>query len=56
LQISPLGLVPKQKPGEHRVIHHLSYPDGLSINDGIAKEDSFVYNCIIFLLIALTCS
>jgi hypothetical protein len=22
LQISPLGLVPKQKPGEYRVIHH----------------------------------
>ena len=42
MQISPLGLEPKQKPGEYRVIHHLSYPDGLSINDGIAKEDSAV--------------
>ena len=42
LQISPLGLEPKQKPGEYRVIHHLSYPDGLSINDDIAKEDSAV--------------
>ena len=42
LQISPLGLVPKQKPGEYRVIHDLSYPEGLSINDGIVKEDSAV--------------
>jgi hypothetical protein len=38
LQISPLGLVPKKKPGEIRVIHHLSYPDGTSINDGISKD------------------
>lgn len=42
LQISPLGLVPKQKPGEFRVIHHLSFPEGLSINDGIPKEFSAV--------------
>ena len=42
LQIAPLGLVPKQKPGEYRIIPHLSYPDGLSINDDIAKEDSAV--------------
>lgn len=25
LQISPLGLVPKQKPGEFRVIHHFLF-------------------------------
>jgi hypothetical protein len=31
LQISPSGLVPKKKVGEYRVIHHLSYPDHLSI-------------------------
>ena len=42
LQISPLGLVPKQTPGEFRVIHHLSHPEGSSINDGISKEDSAV--------------
>ena len=42
LQISPLGLVPKQKVGEYRVIHHLSYPEGSSINDGISKDDSIV--------------
>jgi len=35
LIISPLGLVPKHKPGEFRVIHHLSFPPGSSVNDGI---------------------
>jgi hypothetical protein len=25
-------------PGEIRVIHHLSYPEGTSINDGISKD------------------
>jgi hypothetical protein len=38
LQISPLGLVPKKKVGEYWVIHHLSYPDHLSINDGIPQD------------------
>ena len=38
LQISPLGLVPKKKVGEYRVIHHLLYPDHLSINDGIPQD------------------
>ncbi|XP_062593378.1 uncharacterized protein LOC134254854 [Saccostrea cucullata] len=42
LQISPLGLVPKQKPGDYRVIHHLSFPEGSSINDGIDREHSAV--------------
>ena len=35
---SPLGLVPKKVPGEFRVIHHLSYPYGMSVNDGIDKQ------------------
>ena len=30
-RISPLGVVPKKVPGEFRVIHHLSYPQGASI-------------------------
>jgi hypothetical protein len=34
IQISPLGLVPKKCPGEFRIIHHLSYPEGSFINDG----------------------
>ncbi|XP_069108938.1 uncharacterized protein [Argopecten irradians] len=42
LQISPLGLVPKKEPHEFRLIHHLSYPEGSSINDGIASEDTYV--------------
>ena len=40
--MSPLGLVPKKVPGEFRVIHHLSYPQGSSVNDGIDKEHSTV--------------
>lgn len=35
LRISPLGLVPKKVPGEFRLIHHLSYPSGCSLNDFI---------------------
>ena len=35
---SPLGLQPKKAPGQFRVIHHLSYPKGTSINDGIPRE------------------
>ena len=41
--MSPLGLVPKKLPGEFRVIHHLSYPQGSSVNDGIDKEHSSVH-------------
>ena len=35
LHISPLGLLPKKTPGEFRIIQHLSYPEGSSMNDGI---------------------
>lgn len=38
LQVSPLGMVPKKNPGEYRMIHHLSYPKGLSINDNIPQH------------------
>jgi len=41
-QISPLGVVPKKTPGEFRLIHHLSYPWGSSVNDGIAPEHTSV--------------
>ena len=37
-RVSPLGIVPKKSPGEFRLIHHLSYPDGFSVNDCIPKE------------------
>ena len=36
--ISPVGLVPKAVPGKFRMIHHLSYPEGESINDGIDRD------------------
>ena len=39
---SPLGLVEKKIPGKFRLIHHLSYPPGDSINDGISPEDAHV--------------
>ena len=32
---SPLGIVPKTDPSEYRLIHHLSYLDGASVNDFI---------------------
>ena len=35
LRVSPLGLVPKKEQGEFRLIHHLSYPPGNSLNDFI---------------------
>lgn len=40
--VSPIGLQPKKQPGEFRVIHHLSYPHGRSINSGIPCELSSV--------------
>ncbi|XP_072051535.1 uncharacterized protein [Amphiura filiformis] len=36
--VSPIGLVPKSEPGKVRLIHHLSYPEGKSINDGIDPD------------------
>ena len=41
-QISPVGVVPKKETGKFRLIHHLSYPKGHSINDGIPTEQSHV--------------
>lgn len=41
LKISPLGLVPKSDGG-WRLITHLSYPEGYSVNDGIDNESSSV--------------
>ena len=38
--VSPLGLIPKKTP--FRLIHHLSFPKGLSINDGILSEETHV--------------
>jgi hypothetical protein len=38
LIVSPIGLVPKKATGEFRLIHHLSYPEGESINDFIDRK------------------
>lgn len=38
LQCSPIGIVPKKEINEFRLIHHLSYPDGASINNFIPDE------------------
>ena len=37
-RISPLGVVPKKVPGEFRMIHNLSHPEGSSVNDYIPQE------------------
>ena len=41
-RVSPLGLVPKKQPGEFRMIHHLSFPKGTSVNDGIPNVETSV--------------
>ena len=41
-QISPSGVVPKKIPGEFRLLHHLSYPRGSSVNDGISPDHTSV--------------
>ena len=38
LIVSPIGLVPKSEPGKFRLIQHLSFPHGSSINDGINPD------------------
>lgn len=42
IRVSPIGVVPKKRPGEFRLIHHLSYPEGNSVNDFICEELSTV--------------
>ena len=41
-RVSPLGLVPKKVEGEFRLIHHLSFPKGSSLNDGISTDHTRV--------------
>ncbi|XP_066444898.1 uncharacterized protein [Eleutherodactylus coqui] len=54
LRVSPLGLVPKKEAGKFRLIHHLSYPSGESVNDGISKEQAAVsyasFDCAVALV------
>ena len=42
LIITPIGLIEKKVKGTYRLIHHLSYPRGASINSGIDKKYSSV--------------
>lgn len=37
-RVSPLGVVPKKEPNKFRLIHHLSFPKGSSVNDGIDPD------------------
>ena len=43
LKVSPLGGIPKKQPDEYRMIHHLSFPHGDSVNDFIPSELSSVH-------------
>jgi len=40
---SPIGILPKNASNEFRLIHHLSYPRGSSVNDSIPDECSSVH-------------
>lgn len=42
LLVSPTGVVPKTDPGQFRLIQHLSWPEGSSVNDFISAELSSV--------------
>jgi hypothetical protein len=39
---SPVGVHPKKQPGKFRIIQHLSFPKGSSINDGISRDNARV--------------
>jgi hypothetical protein len=41
--ISPIGVIlKKHQPNKWRMIHHLSFSEGISINDGNNKEDASI--------------
>ena len=42
LRCSPLGLVEKAQKGKYRLIHHLSFPAGESVNDHISDSEANV--------------
>lgn len=42
-RISPLGVVPKKEQDSYRLIHHLSFPKGGSINDQISDDLASVH-------------
>ena len=48
-----MDVVPEKTPGEFRLIHHLSFPRGASVKDGISSEQSTVSYCRVDDAIAL---
>ena len=42
LHCSPLALIPKTEAGKFRLIQHLSFPEGDSVNDHISDENARV--------------
>ena len=54
LVISPVGLVPKKSPGAFRLIHHLSHPQGSSVNAGIPPDLTTVHYASVADAIATT--
>ncbi|KAJ1089134.1 hypothetical protein NDU88_002285 [Pleurodeles waltl] len=38
LIVSPIGVVPKKEKGQFRLIHHLSWSEGASVNDFIPED------------------
>lgn len=65
LRVSPLAVVPKKVAGEYRLIHHLSYLKGASVNDAITPElcsvryaslddaSSIIRSCVLGALLAM---
>jgi hypothetical protein len=49
-RVSPLGVVPKKIPGEFRLIHHLSFPRGASINDGISPKHTILFLIVVWMM------
>ena len=41
--VSPMGVVPKKEEGKFRRIHHLSFPEGHSVNDHIPQVEKTVH-------------
>lgn len=56
--VSPLSTVSKKRnPNKHRVINHLSWPAGSSVNDGIPdSEASIIYESITYTINTIRCS
>lgn len=53
IQVSPLGLIPKKASNDFRLIQHLPYPEGNSMNSHIPKEMTTVSYQSIYTAVAL---